>query len=139
MKYNPKIWGPHYWFFLFSVALTYPHNPTNITKKKYYNLIRDFPLFIPDYKTSKSFEELINKYPVTPYLDNRNSFVRWINFIHNQVNISLKKPKVLLKDALYNYYLQYLPEKKPFLSKDKIIYVSLVLLFLLIILYLYQI
>ncbi len=96
-------------------------------------------MFIPDYKTSKSFEALINKYPVTPYLDNRNSFVRWINFIHNQVNISLKKPKVLLKDALYNYYLQYLPEKKPFLSKDKIIYVSLVLLFLLIILYLYQI
>ena len=91
MKYNPNIWGPHYWFFLFSIALTYPHNPTNITKKKYYNLIRDFPLFIPDYKIGKSFENLINKYPVSPYLDNRNSFIRWINFIHNQVIKVLNK------------------------------------------------
>tara|TARA_Y100000022_G_C12943413_1_gene237088 strand:+ start:108 stop:527 length:420 start_codon:yes stop_codon:yes gene_type:complete len=139
MKYNPKIWGPHYWFFLFSIALTYPHNPTNITKKKYYNLIRDFPLFIPDYKIGKSFEKLINKYPVSPYLDNRNSFIRWINFIHNQINISIKKPKLSLQESLYNYYLHYIPEKKPFFSKDKIIYISLILIFLLIILYLYQI
>lgn len=139
MKYNPKIWGPHYWFFLFSISLTYPHNPTNITKKKYYNLIRDFHLFIPDFKIGKEFENLINKYPVTPYLDNRNSFVRWVNFIHNQVNIDLKKPKVSLKNALYNYYIQYVPKKKPFISKDKIIYITFILLFFIIILYLYQI
>ena len=119
MKYNPDIWGPHYWFFLLTTALAYPHSPTNITKKKYYNLIRDFHLFIPDTKIGKEFDELITLYPVSPYLDNRNSFVRWVNFIHNQINKNLKKDEMSLKDALHKYYLQYIPDKEPFMSRDK--------------------
>ena len=138
MKYNPKIWGPHYWFFLFSVALTYPHSPNNITKKKYYNLIRDFHLFIPDMKIGNEFNDLIDTYPVTPYLDNRNSFVRWVHFIHNQINIKLNKPKITLKDALHNYYLKYVPEKKPFWDKPKIIFTSILVFLLLTGLILYQ-
>ena len=23
---DPKIWGPHYWFFLHTVAITYPYD-----------------------------------------------------------------------------------------------------------------
>jgi|UniRef100_A0A6C0ELC5 hypothetical protein len=138
MKYNPKIWGPHYWFFLFSVSLTYPHSPNNITKKKYYNLIRDFHLFIPDMKIGNEFNELIDIYPVTPYLDNRNSFVRWVNFIHNQINLKLNKPKVELKDALHNYYLLYIPEKKPFWDQSKLMFLGFIIFLLLTALVLYQ-
>tara|TARA_Y100000992_G_scaffold229889_1_gene161182 strand:+ start:371 stop:790 length:420 start_codon:yes stop_codon:yes gene_type:complete len=139
MKYNSKIWGPHYWFFLFTVSLNYPHSPNNLTKKKYYNLIRNFHLFIPDNEISGYFESLINEFPVTPYLDNRNTFVRWVVFIHNQINIKLKKPKITLKKALYDYYLQYVPEKKPFFTKQKILFITISLLSFLLILYLYQI
>ena len=32
--YYPEIWGPHYWFFLNTVAMTYPNYPNKVTKKK---------------------------------------------------------------------------------------------------------
>ena len=33
--YYPEIWGPHYWFFLNTVAMTYPNFPNKVTKKKW--------------------------------------------------------------------------------------------------------
>ena len=50
MGLNPEVWGPHYWFFIHTVAMSYPLSPNEITKKKYYSLINDMPLFIPDQK-----------------------------------------------------------------------------------------
>jgi hypothetical protein len=29
---------------------------------------------------------LLDKYPLTPYLDSRDKFVKWLHFIHNRVN-----------------------------------------------------
>ena len=37
---DPKIWGPHYWFFLHTVAMTYPHHPNAVTKKNIMNLFK---------------------------------------------------------------------------------------------------
>jgi hypothetical protein len=38
---DPKIWGPHYWFFLHTLAMCYPNYPNEVTKKKYYELLHD--------------------------------------------------------------------------------------------------
>ena len=51
--------------------------------------------------------QLIDTYPVTPYLDNRDSFLRWVHFIHNRVNITLGKEEISLKKALEEYYIHY--------------------------------
>ena len=42
---DEKVWGPLYWKFLYTVALTYPNHPNDVTKRKYYDLIMNFPLF----------------------------------------------------------------------------------------------
>ena len=39
MTLDPKIWGPHYWFFLHTLALTYPETPNEVIKKKYIKYI----------------------------------------------------------------------------------------------------
>ena len=39
MALDPKVWGPHYWFFLHTVAMCYPHRPNTITKKKHLNTL----------------------------------------------------------------------------------------------------
>lgn len=104
---DPKIWGPHYWFFLHTVAMTYPHHPNAITKKKYYEFIQNLPLFIPVEEISKEIEKLIDAYPITPYLDNRDSFVRWMHFIHNKINEKLEKPQIKLNDFFVQYYNEY--------------------------------
>ena len=104
---DPKIWGPHYWFFIHTVAMTYPIRPNAVTKKKYYEFIQNLPLFIPVESISGEFSKLIDKYPVTPYLDNKESLIRWTHFIHNKINQKLEKPQISLSEFYIKYYEEY--------------------------------
>lgn len=104
---DPKIWGPHYWFFIHTVAMTYPIRPNAITKKKYYEFIQNLPLFIPVENMSGEFSKLLDKYPVMPYLDNRESLIRWTHFIHNKINQKLEKPQISLNEFYVKYYEEY--------------------------------
>jgi hypothetical protein len=128
---DPKVWGPHYWFFLHTLAMTYPHHPNAVTKKKYYEFIQNLPLFLPVEEVSSEFSKLIDKYPITPYLDNRDSFVRWMHFIHNKVNEKLEKPQITLNDFFVKYYNEYKTHDEKITEyyklKERIIYFSIVL------------
>lgn len=139
---DPKIWGPHYWFFLHTIAMTYPHHPNAVTKKKYYEFVQNLPLFIPVEEISKEFEKLIDKYPITPYLDNRDSFTRWMYFIHNKINEKLEKPSISLNDFFVQYYNQYKSQNEKFLEyyklKEKIIYGGILITISGVIYYLYD-
>ena len=104
---DPKIWGPHYWFFIHTVAMTDPIRPNAITRKKYYEFIQNLPLFIPVENMSGEFSKLIDKYPVTPYLDNRESLIRWTHFIHNKINQKLERPQISLNEFYVKYYEEY--------------------------------
>ncbi len=42
MSLNPEIWGPKYWFFLYTVALTYPLSPNDVSKKNIMILFKIF-------------------------------------------------------------------------------------------------
>lgn len=97
------VWGPPFWFFLHTVAHHYPITPNQVTKRKYYDLVQNFPLFLPDEGMGKRFAELLDKYPVTPYLDDRTSFRRWVHFIHNQVNREVGKPVISWTESVAQY------------------------------------
>ena len=75
MALEPKVWGPHYWFVLHTIALTYPLNPNDCTKKKYYDFFNNLPLFVPVENIGNSISKLLDEYPVTPYLDSRDSLI----------------------------------------------------------------
>jgi hypothetical protein len=117
-NFNADVWGPHYWFFLHTVAYSYPDTPNTITKRKYYDLIQNIPLFIPTPEIGNEFSKLLDKYPVSPYLDNRDSFIRWVHFIHNKVNVSIGKEEISYSEAFDRYLEEYLP--KPIFLSDKI-------------------
>jgi hypothetical protein len=138
--YNPNVWGPHYWFFLHTISQTYPMNPTPATKRKYYDLIQNMPLFIPTPEIGNKFSDYLDKYPVSPYLDSRDSFVRWVIFIHNKMNASLNKSEISYNSALEYYNNNYKPKQIQLLEKMKLdkhmilmIYISLCLLLIFII------
>jgi hypothetical protein len=106
---DPKIWGPHYWFFLHTITMSYPIHPNAVTKKKYYDFVQNIPLFIPVESMAGEFSKLLDKYPVQPYLDNKESFIRWMWFIHNKINKKLEKPEISLNDFYVKYYEEYKP------------------------------
>lgn len=137
MNLNPDIWGPHYWFVLYTIAISYPINPNDVTKKKYYDFIQNLPLFIPIPDIGNNFSQFIDKYPVTPYLDSRESFTKWIHFIHNKINIYLGKPELSYYESMNKYYENYklktLKKEEENRKKFKYIYASLIIILLIIV------
>jgi len=110
MLFNPDVWGPHYWFFLHTIAHSYPEYPNAVSKRKYYDLIQNMPLFIPVSEIGNKFSQLLDRYPVSPYLDNRESFIRWVHFIHNKINEILGKEEISLLESEDRYFSEYKPK-----------------------------
>ena len=142
MKLNAEIWGPKYWFVLHTIARCYPKHPTSVTKKKFYDFIQNIPLFIPDEKLGNKFSNLLDKFPVTPYLDSKDSFIRWCHFIHNRVNEFLKKPVLNYSSAVSNYLSKYKPKKQINYAliqlKKNCIFITFVFILITLIFYLYN-
>jgi hypothetical protein len=136
---DAKVWGPHYWFVLFTMASCYPKNPNDVTKKKYYEFIQNLPLFMPTSEFGNSFSKLLDTFPVTPYLDSRDSFIKWIHFIHNRINFLLGKEEITLHEALDRYYDNYktpqMKIKEKFKHWQKIVFLIIIIGFFLIIKY----
>ena len=132
MELDPTVWGPHYWFVLFSIAVSYPTNPNDVIKKKYYDFFHNLPLFIPHIEIGDDFSKILDKYPVTPYLDSRDSLMKWIHFIHNRINLKLGKNEIKLSEAVQEYYKHYLPrdikKEKERKRNEKILYITIIFL-----------
>ena len=141
MVLNPDIWGPHYWFVLYTIALSYPVNINETTKKKYYDLIQNLPLFLPISDIGNTFSVFLDKYPVTPYLDSRESFIKWTHFIHNKINVYLGKPEVTYYKAMDIYYEHYkikeVKKKDEQKNKHRYIFFAAIAALILVILILY--
>ena len=110
-SFDPEVWGPHYWFFLMTIAISYPLKSNDVTRKKYYDLISNIPLFIPHPPIGNKFSDLLDKYPVSPYLEGKDAFLKWVNFIHNKINIELGKDEKTLTESLNSYYELYKPKE----------------------------
>ena len=105
---HPEVWGPHYWFFLHTVAFKYPDFPSETTRRKHYDLVSNLPLFIPVAKMGDDFADLLDQFPVAPYLLNRESFMRWVNFVHNRYNEKLHdKPSLPMYESVELYLSNY--------------------------------
>jgi hypothetical protein len=113
MHLDPNVWGPHFWFFLHTIAINYPLHPTIGEKKIFYNLIQNFHLFIPEKKFAQNFSKILDDFPLTPYLDSRESFIRWIHFVHNKINTiyGTKDIEYSLEQSMKLYYNNYEPKE----------------------------
>ena len=135
---DPSIWGSHYWFMLHTMAFHYPVYPTSIQKKIYHRFIHNLHEFIPNRSIANTFQRLLVENPVTPYLDNRSDFIKWMHHIHNVVNRRLDKPTLSLAEH-YTEFRQHLEPrqtkfKRLWKEKQKIVYTLAILC---IVLYLY--
>ena len=111
MGLNHKVWLPKLKFTLQTIAITYPSHPNDVSKRKYYDLIQNLPVFFPFNPMGKNFLDLLDKYPVTPYLSSRMSFMKWIHFIFNKIHEQLDQPIDEFYDSLEKYYDQYKPKE----------------------------
>ena len=113
----------------------------NVQKKKYYDFITNLPLFLPVSDIGGVFSKFLDAYPVTPYLDSRESFSKWVHFIHNKINSYLGKPELTYYDALNKYYEHYklkeIKKNDERKNKEKYIFGTLIIIIILVIIYFY--
>ena len=64
MGLDPKVWLPHFLFVMQTIAISYPAYPNDTSKKKYYDLIQNMALFLPDYPLGNEFLKLLDKFPL---------------------------------------------------------------------------
>ena len=143
MVLDSKVWGPHYWFVLHTIALKYPLSPNTVIKKKYYDFIQNIPLFLPIDNMGNIFSRFLDKYPVTPYLDSRESFVKWMHFIHNKINSFLGEPEISMTEAMTRYYEHYKPKeikrREELKKREKTVFFSILIILVILIYFLHKI
>lgn len=105
-----KIWGPHAWVTLHSIAYCYPNNPTDKDKEIYcnfYNLIGDV---LPCFYCRDSYKEFIkngNTKLDNNALKNRESLTKWLYYVHEAVNKKLGVDYGVSYEDVTNRYNSY--------------------------------
>ena len=111
MPLNPEVWIPHLEFMLQTISILYPQYPNDVTKKKYYDTIQNLPVFFPQFPIGKEFAKMLDKFPVTPYLSSRESFMKWVHFMNNKLNKAIDEPETEFYESLEKYYDEYKPKE----------------------------
>ena len=141
MPLDPEIWIPHFEFMLQTISVMYPQHPNDVTKKKYYDTIQNLPLFLPQKPIGNDFAKMLDKYPVTPYLGSRESFMKWVHFIINKLHAKMDWEQHDFFDSLEKYYDEYKPkelkEKQVYKERKKYIQFAVILAVISLIIYSY--
>ena len=58
----------------------------------------------------KEFAKMLDKFPVTPYLGSRESFMKWVHFIMNKIKNKMEWEEEDFFDSLEKYYDEYKPK-----------------------------
>ena len=142
MGLNPNIWLPKLKFTLQTIAITYPEHPNDVSTKKYYDFIQNLPLFLPIPEIGNTFSKILDDYPVTPYLDSRPSFIKWMHFIHNKINVSIELPEITMDEAMIAYYEHYKPkavkDEEQRKRREKFVFLGIIIIIIIAVTYLYN-
>uniref|UniRef100_A0A6C0M0D5 thiol oxidase n=1 Tax=viral metagenome TaxID=1070528 RepID=A0A6C0M0D5_9ZZZZ len=99
---NPKIWGPHAWFFLDSIIISINNDNLQIYKSFFSNL----GAVLPCAKCRIHFDEYIKSHPLTD-VSNKDEFLIWFNTLHNEIRIWNGTSPRDIKSVLQFYNQQY--------------------------------
>ena len=100
---DPKVWGPHFWFVLHLVSFHYPEIPNQHDKDAYKAFYYSVQGILPCVNCRKHYKNYLSHYPIEPHLDSKLDLIRWVNQIHNFVNVKLGKP-ILSHEQIFEIY-----------------------------------
>lgn len=85
---DPKIWGPHAWIFLHTIASQYPVRPTMAEKQKYKTFFTVLPSVLPCVQCGVNMMTYIqNNYSAfVNAFDSRQALFQWTVAFHTHVN-----------------------------------------------------
>ena len=100
---NPNFWGPHAWIFLHTISMNYPKKPTEEDKQTYYQFFKGLEDILPCEKCAYNYSTNLQKHPLEQSLESRDSLIRWLIQIHNEVNKETGKPPYTYEQVIEDY------------------------------------
>ena len=124
---NPKFWGPHGWYFLHSVTMHYPKNPSEQEKQIYFNFFKSLENVLPCEKCAYHYSQNLKIHSLEESLESRDKFVKWLINVHNEVNKETGKREYTYDEVIQEYTL-----KMNNLDKDQTFIYKLIIILLMI-------
>jgi len=113
--------------------MNYPKKPTDEDKQSYYQFFKDLEDILPCEKCAYNYSTNLQKHPLEQSLDSRDSLIRWLIKIHNEVNKETGKPPYTYEQVIEEY--KYKMEKLG--SDETLVYKVIIIALLLFIGYKY--
>lgn len=100
-------WGSPLWFFLHTISFNYPDKPSYKDKSQYYDFFYNLQNILPCQQCKINYIKHLQRHPISPHLDSRQSLVNWVVKIHNLVNIETGKPMMDTASVINKYNQVY--------------------------------
>lgn len=99
INFNPAIWGSHGWFFLGSIILSYPNDPTYEQKQMYKTYFKLTGDMLPCQKCRFNYHMHLSENELTDDdLQNGTNLRKWWLKIQNSARRSMNKKEISLKE-----------------------------------------
>ncbi len=117
---DPTVWGPKLWFFIHTIALNFPDNPSFEDIKNYEMFFENLKYIIPCDSCRLHYTQRLSANPVSKYLTDANTLFIYTIDLHNEVNKSLGK-KIYSYEKVANLYKNHYNKSYSFKNiKNKI-------------------
>lgn len=135
MNLEPKIWGPHAWFIMYSMAFSYPTNASHNKRNSIKQFYLSFGENLPCAKCKHNFNTHLQKFPLdNNVLNSRVNLIQWVVNIENEVRKTVNKKPVHIDDIINKYQSIYSNEQP---KSNKIYTYCIIVTIILLIMYLY--
>lgn len=118
---SPLHWGPKAWFFLDSIAMAYPVQPTEEEKKSAKNMILSLSDLLPCETCRINYKEYLRDIVEGNYLDevvkNRDNIFNFFMNVHNDVRVRNGSSTRSMEEIFSYYQEEY--SKKPKIENFK--------------------
>ena len=108
---SPIIWGPKTWFFLESMAIGYPEEPTNDEQTAAKNLLLSLKYLLPCGGCRANYSNFIENKNMDDAVRDRHTLLNFLIDVHNDVRIKNGQAPRAIGDIFIYYQNAYLQNK----------------------------
>ena len=131
---NPKIWGPHAWFFIDSILLSLPSELDKNLQQQLKNFFISFSVLLPCNICRNHFLKYMNETDLINYdFSNKDKIIIWVNNLHNIIRKSNNSKEISINN-MYKYYISKYSNTK----NNNYYYLIIIILLILIIILIYN-
>lgn len=111
-KMDAAVWGPHAWFFLHSIAFSYPWEPSKVEQAHAIAFFKSLKSLLPCIICQLHYTDHLKESELKDAVTSRRKLVEWVHRLHNKVNQSLGKPELSIDQMVTFFETAYHPPSR---------------------------